>query len=260
MRVYAISDVHLDHGHTMQDLLNTTPADAKQSILVIAGDISTWTSRYLTLDLVINMGLAFKHVVFILGNHDFFGSTYQITTQHWYKQKTPSNVTFLEQEYVDISGIRFFGCTAFSVIDRDERENVMQRVGDFSLIDDWSPAMSRKVFLTSTKWLKQSIQQTPAYLKIVVVTHHLPSKTCIAPQFANSQLNSAYNNGLLDPDSTFCLDDMIASRIKVWIAGHTHTRIITQIPTQSDGLIIVNPLGYPTDIHQGGHTFQPIDL
>ena len=81
-------------------------------------------------------------------------------------------------------------------------------------------------------FIKKSVSESTAK-KIVVVTHHLPTRHVVAPQHKGSPINSAFVTELGD----FIAD----SRIDCWIYGHSHTNIDAQI----DGTkIVCYQLGY----------------
>lgn len=69
-------------------------------------------------------------------------------------------------------------------------------------------------------FIKKSVSESTAK-KIVVVTHHLPTRQVVAPQHKGSPINSAFATELGD----FIAD----SRIDCWIYGHSHTNIDAQI-------------------------------
>ena len=81
-------------------------------------------------------------------------------------------------------------------------------------------------------FIKQSVQESTAE-KIVVVTHHLPTRLVVAPQHLGSDINSGFATELGD----FIAD----SRIDVWVYGHSHTNIDTTIGNTK---IVCNQLGY----------------
>ena len=81
-------------------------------------------------------------------------------------------------------------------------------------------------------FIKKSVSESTAK-KIVVVTHHLPTRQVVAPQHKGSPINSAFTTELGD----FIAD----SRIDCWIYGHSHTNIDTQIGGTK---IVCNQLGY----------------
>jgi hypothetical protein len=89
-------------------------------------------------------------------------------------------------------------------------------------------------------FIKKSVEESDAK-HIVVVTHHLPTMAVVAPHHKRSPLNSAFANEL---------DNFIAdSRIDVWIYGHSHTNIDTEI---CGTRIVCNQLGY---VQRGEHEY-----
>ena len=67
----------------------------------------------------------------------------------------------------------------------------------------------------------------------MVVTHHVPTQQCVAPQHQGSTLSSAF---------AVEMGNIIAdSKIDYWIYGHSHTNIDEEIGSTK---IVANQLGY----------------
>ena len=81
-------------------------------------------------------------------------------------------------------------------------------------------------------FIKKSVAESTAD-KIVVVTHHLPTRLVVSPQHKVSRINSAFSIEL----GEFIAD----SRINVWIYGHSHTNIDSMI---GNTRIVSNQMGY----------------
>lgn len=76
MRVYAVSDIHVDFNENRQWLMNLSAQDYRDDILILAGDISDVTPFLLqTFDA---LKLRFREVLFVPGNHDLW--TYRNNT------------------------------------------------------------------------------------------------------------------------------------------------------------------------------------
>jgi hypothetical protein len=81
----------------------------------------------------------------------------------------------------------------------------------------------------------RDIVEANATSKVVVVTHHSPSKASIKPKYAGDNLmNGAYSSDL----SEFILDN---PQIKLWTHGHTHDVFDYMI---GGTRIVCNPRGY----------------
>ena len=87
-------------------------------------------------------------------------------------------------------------------------------------------------------FLKNAVEQSKAKTKIVL-THHVPTELCVAPEFRGSLINGAF---------TVELGNYIAhADIDYWVYGHSHRNIETEIAGTK---IISNQLGY---ISHGEH-------
>ena len=87
------------------------------------------------------------------------------------------------------------------------------------------------------QWLQNSIADCGPDDKFVVITHHLPTPHLSHPKYARYEtLNSAFYTNLL---KTGVFDP----RIKLWVCGHTHTKMQYTDPT-SGIQFCVNPIGY----------------
>jgi len=70
MRVFALSDIHVDYDVNAQWILNISQLDYRDDVLILAGDVThklsllAWCLRALV--------LRFKHVLFVPGNHDLW--------------------------------------------------------------------------------------------------------------------------------------------------------------------------------------------
>ena len=80
-------------------------------------------------------------------------------------------------------------------------------------------------------WLERTVQEGD-----VVVTHHLPSRRSVAPQFAGDPLNAFF---LCD------MERLILARQPLWwIHGHTHHPFDYQL---GQTRVVANPRGYPSE-------------
>lgn len=91
-------------------------------------------------------------------------------------------------------------------------------------------------------YLKERLDQIeadPGIKKVVVVSHHAPTRLMLNPAYDGDLLGTAYANQL---------DDLIISHPKIaaWISGHTHH---SQKMTLGSSLHLSNCLGYKL---QGG--------
>lgn len=72
MKVYAISDIHLDYNENMQWLNSISSNDYKNDIIILAGDISH--DLKIIKEAFKILSIRFKEVFFVAGNHDLWVS------------------------------------------------------------------------------------------------------------------------------------------------------------------------------------------
>ena len=70
MRVFALSDVHIDYDANAQWIANVSLADYQDDVLILAGDVTDVRARLAWCIRV--LARRFKHVLFVPGNHDLW--------------------------------------------------------------------------------------------------------------------------------------------------------------------------------------------
>lgn len=257
MKLGICSDLHLDHfeARSLKDAF--TPFHNREGVdmLVVAGDISS--SHYVKEHLRL-LSEAYPKLLFIKGNHDCWGNIFSDPILS--PKETPENTTELERSIYtlppEVSSSRILGCTlwteggprgcymnkhriamndlslmSFNKYHHEDDDFTHPDLNNSNLIKGTSEYILYKDFLKSREWLWDNLQEGD-----IVVTHHLPSFSCISPYFLT---NGGIGNHFFASD----LDELI--RIKkpsVWIYGHTHNR---KNHILHDTLLICNARGYP---------------
>ena len=174
MKMHILSDLHLEFSEFRP------PAD-NGDVVVLAGDIHTG-------DAGIGWARAIfpdQEIVYVAGNHEFYGRDRLETLSELRIAARECAVHFLDDEAIEIGGVRFIGATLwtdFNLFGKERRQFAMaegQRgLNDFSLIREgsaqFSPADSIRLHENSLAFLEGELQK-PFAGKTVVVTHHLPS-------------------------------------------------------------------------------------
>ncbi|WIG71105.1 metallophosphoesterase (plasmid) [Photobacterium damselae] len=70
MKVYAVSDLHVDHKDNLRWLLSLTPDDYENDILLVAGDIAD--DLELLKESFNHLSYCFRYVFYVPGNHDLW--------------------------------------------------------------------------------------------------------------------------------------------------------------------------------------------
>ncbi len=245
MRLQILSDLHLEHAPF-------TPSDAGADVVVVAGDVAPGTAGIEWL----RTAFGSKPVLFVAGNHEFYGHTLPGLIDELRAAAEGSNVHVLEDDEIVIDGVRFLGCSLWSDFDyagREQRARSMRIseriVNDFKLIRssrlDGAPlraADTREIHLRSRAWLRDRLAQ-PYPGATVVITHHAP---IVREPPANPVL--AALGGAFGSDLT---ELMGADRVSLWVFGHIHRSVDVEVEGTR---VLSNQRGYP---HEPVDGFDP---
>ncbi len=215
LRLLVLSDLHTEFAPFQQ---HETDAD----VVVLAGDIGT---KLAGVDMA-KATFAGRPVVYVAGNHEYYGGALPHLTDKLRARAADSNVHFLEDDAVVIGGVRFLGCTLwtnfllFGPKRRDAcRLDAEEKLTDYRRIRR-SPQFRRLrsqdtalLHIKSKKWLEGALAE-PFDGPTVVVTHHAPSIASIPERYLEDSLSAAFASDLAA---------WVEGRpIDLWIHGHTH--------------------------------------
>ena len=241
MKIQFVSDLHLEFPAN-RNFLSEHPLEVTGDILLIAGDTAYLNlpdskedtySRYAFWDWA---SKHYQQVIVCLGNHDFYGH-YDLTTMpDGYCKQIRSNVHAYYNEVVKIGDVDIIVSTLWAYINPENSYMTERGVNDFYQIRYNGHRLSSDTFNLEhercLRFVKKAVSESSAKTKIVL-THHVPTESCTAPEFRNSIINGAF---------TVELGHYIAeTNIDYWIYGHSHRNIETQIGNTS---IRSNQLGY----------------
>lgn len=248
MRLQVLSDLHL----SVQAL---EPVATDAEIVVLAGDVArpeaaiAWAKRFA------------KPVVYVPGNHEFYGSSLPQVVAQLQALAQGSQVHVLDNQAVVLQGVRFLGSTLWTDFQvagpgaaRDAAiAQSVQFNRDFSRIrmhaDEaaplFTPLDSAVLFERNVQWLDAQLN-TPFNGPTVVVTHHAPALPSVAEQFQGSPLNVNFVS-----DAAWLL---YGQRAALWIHGHMHHHCDYQV----DGTrVLCNPRGYAKEGIAENMVFDP---
>lgn len=247
MKLHILSDLHLSVSEFQ-------PPCTGADLIVLAGDIArpaqalAWASA---------LG---KPVLYVPGNHEFYGSSPQATLGTLRALSAGTGVTILSDEQIVIGGVRFLGSTLWTDFElygagdglRDAQEQGAAMLRDFSRIrldppDEglFQPHHSRALHLRSRAWLAARLAE-PFAGNTVVITHHAPSPRSVHPRFAESPINPCFVSDL-EPL-------MSGEHARLWIHGHTHNSFDYQVQGTR---VLCNPRGYCPGSMTENPTFDP---
>jgi predicted phosphodiesterase len=247
MKIQLVSDLHLEFKHTVRI------PDAGADVLVLAGDICLAkdfkkkernpnnVDYYRFFD---DTCSKFKNIIYIMGNHEHYKSTFNKTANILKEGLSEyKNLHFLDNECVDIDGMKFIGSTLWTNVNTESplvANKLKFAMNDYNLIkycDDkgnyrkLSPYDTHREHQVSRLFLEDALSNDEP---CVVITHHAPSFKSIHPKYNSSDdLNTLYASDL---------EHLMKGNIKAWLHGHTHTVFDYKI---GDTRVVCNPHGYP---------------
>ena len=248
MKLHILSDLHLSASAFEAPETNA-------DVIILAGDIArpeeavAWAKQFS------------KPVIFVPGNHEFYGSSIAATIYKLKQLCATGNIHVLHNDAVVIEGVRFLGATLWTDFQlfggageqRDfaiDMASMMLR--DFSRIyrDDaaetlFTPEDAMSQFQRHARWLDVQLNQ-PFAGQTVVITHHSPSIKSIHPRFELSPLNACFVS-----DAEWLLD---AKRAALWVHGHTHDSFDYDV---NGTRVVCNPRGYCTEETIENPAFDP---
>ena len=228
MNIQILSDAHAefhrDGGTSFVESLDPEGVD----VLVVAGDVGL--VKYGTTQTFLRMLCKrYPHVVFVLGNHEYYGGTIAGTLNGMaaLNEEIP-NLHWLENDTVTIEGQRFLGTTLWFPQASDGLNSIYAgRLNDFHKIGGGFAQWVYEANHKAMDYLKENVQEGD-----VVVTHHIPTQEGVLPKWRTSPLNRFF----------LCqMPQHILGTPKLWAFGHTHDSMSF---TLGDCRFVCNPFGY----------------
>ena len=226
MKIQYMSDLHMEFAENSRYIKhNEFPVTG--DVLVLAGDTFYLNNTVAPLSKFWKWASAnYRQVLLVPGNHEYYQFCDVMERGLQWKWMLKDNVGIYQNQVVRIDNTDFILSTLWSNISPQEEYFVWKGLNDFR------QTKYKGKLLFCLDFVRKSVVESTAE-KIVVVTHHLPTRQVVAPQHLDSLINSAFATEL---------GDFIAnSRIDVWIYGHSHTNIDATIGKTK---IVSNQLGY----------------
>lgn len=226
MKILIQSDIHIEHHKDKGDsyAVELAKLGNEVDVLVLAGDIGTFSTLPWFFKTVCP---AFKHVVYVNGNHELYGSSPGDFQSMMMKVgMTHDNFRWLDCAPVTIDGQRFIGGTLWFP-DGPNNWQYKRNLSDFYYIRHFDP------WVYEQNRCMKDVLEAEVTPNDIVITHHLPHASFISPRFQGEPYNCFFVGGV----------PMSVVRIpKLWIFGHTHDSIDEVTPW--GGRFVCNPYGY----------------
>ena len=235
LKIQVLSDLHIEfEGFEF--------VETESDVVILAGDIHVKDKGVLwALENIQN-----KPVIYVLGNHEFYGKAYPKLVGSIKEKVEGSNVHLLEKDLLEINGVNFLGCTLWTDFNlfgdsRITGYQCQQIMTDFKKIRV-SPKFSKlrsidvaSIHRQSIEWLKSELE-SKRNEKNIVVTHHGPSIRSLPEGKENDVSSAAYVSELDSVISEYSPD--------YWVHGHIHNSSNYKIGCCN---IVCNPRGYPDE-------------
>jgi len=226
LKFFYISDIHLETKTNsscrkiLHNICKASLPNSLNNILILGGDIGDPFSKVF-LHFVETCCKYFKQVIFISGNHEYYGHEI-FEVDDFLKNIKFKNFVFLNNNFIQINNVKIFGSTLWSFIPVEHESYISSNMNDFYLIKDFDVskynAMNREA---KNSILNFTTNQNSDGSKVIIITHHCPFKK------ENMEIiDYAYYNDL-----------KIDSTITKWIFGHVHKSF-------ENGNVLTNCLGY----------------
>ena len=237
MKIQIASDLHLEFRSRQYPPAADFQTVEDRDVLVLAGDIGNRLKAWA----FVERELAFSPVIYVPGNHEYYGRHTRKDTDEAWRQKATQcpDLNYLIAEGVTIGGVRFWGAPWYSDLfgrrDRAYLHDVEKLLNDFSARHNdaggWTVARHLEEHARQTQLLREQAGQVD-----VVITHWPPTLHAVAPQHDGDLLNGYYVNDRED------LVEEIGAQL--WISGHVHDAYRALV---GDTMLIGNPAGYPKE-------------
>jgi predicted phosphodiesterase len=240
MKIRLLSDLHTEFR-----LPYKTASFAEyrgEDVLVLAGDIASGSTN--TMDVIkFFLKQGFPQIVYVPGNHEYYGGDFnEFNAKMENKCLDYDNVHFLNPGSVTIDGVLFTGGTLWTnFADNPFSQSAAKRnINDFRVIKSFDVNECAKTYYKHIDAIKYDYENRQGK-KVVVVTHFLPARECIAPRFRGTDLLNDY----FANDLGGYIGNMTDT---TWLFGHTHdaTDIVL-----GDTRVVANPHGYYNAMNDG---------
>jgi Icc-related predicted phosphoesterase len=252
MKLWVMSDIHIELTRGW-DL--PAPADRPDfDVMVVAGDLIPKMERGVAW---LRERVTDRPVLYVPGNHEMYGTDIDRTVEKARAAADGTNVHVLQNDAVEIAGVKFIGSTLFTDFNlwgnapvamnaallamndykRIRKENHKYRLRP---IDTLRRHMESRVFIAA------ELAKIESGSRVVVVTHHAPYRNACGEDYRI--LSAAYTSDL----------DALIERdwqADAWIYGHTHSSADLTIGRTR---IVSNAKGYGPWLPQNESSDNPL--
>jgi Icc-related predicted phosphoesterase len=241
MRLQVFSDLHADVRPPKH--IEVAPGvDA----VVVAGDTCEGAERgFALLRQIVPMQIP---IIAVMGNHEFYRRCLPDELDEARRVAPLYGVNILENDAVEIGGVRFLGCTLWTDYAIFGEANVARamRAASDGLNDHrritWAKKPDWRRFRPAEAWILHKRSRSflegelAKPLDCVVLTHHAPHPRSMHSRYGSELLSAAYVS-----DLTAVIE---AGQPSLWVHGHVHESFDYRVGATR---VVCNPHGYGTE-------------
>ena len=255
MELQYASDLHIDDFPSVSYDATLTPV---APVLLLAGDLcSVWKPAYAAF--LRWCSQRWRLVVVIAGNHEYFcepGASKTMDEADDEARRVAAslgNVVFLQGgDSLQIPGtnLRVVGATLWSAVAPSIHHEILEK-GDYACTYTATPTGIRKttpmdicaLHALQKAQLQSALASHPKD-RLILMTHHLPTLSLVAPRFAGHRRSSCFASA----DDDLFLHENLA----LVVCGHSHQSVQRRLSTGV--LAVMNARGYATEQGTTGYS------
>lgn len=245
MKLRLMSDLHLNFS-----TFEVPPGENdSETVLILAGDVCEVAhGKQQYVEFFKDVTDRFKLVLYVFGNHEYYDTSYIRAYDQFMRECGHlDRLKVLDQDTVDLDGVRFIGTTLWSDMDNANpltMNDARSFMNDYNLIRVGTyaspykrrlePADTVKDHIVMRDWVFDEVVQARLDgVKPVVITHHHPSFESVPDKFKGNTLNGCYCSDLVD--------QVYENGPDLWVCGHIHDKVDYMI---NKTRVLCNPRGY----------------
>lgn len=244
------SDLHLEFRPFDLRAIDYSGVDG----VLIAGDTMS-KGRHLAVGREVIAASGGLPVVMVHGNHEAYGAALldlldKEKVELAAIQAAGEPLHVLHGAAVEIAGARIVGATLWSDFELDPAQAFQARLTAERVMNDYHAIRLgrghyRPLRVADTiarhhveRRAIFDLLDTPFAGPTLVMTHHMPSRLCVSPRYANDPVSAAFASELLP--------EIRRRKVDAWIYGHSHDNLEFEVDgEQGVTRFLSNPRGYP---------------
>lgn len=243
MKIKLLSDTHLEFpkrliGSSFVDSILSDNQDT--DLLVLAGDIGTPVKgkyEYLETLFPILRDKGYEDILFVPGNHDYYGTSYEDGYGE-HRAVCFNNHVRPANRVHTFGKVKIIAATLWSRSwDPIADYNIVSSIADFRAIKGWSLDKMHTLFDADYDFIMSSLDAATEDEYVILVTHFVPLISLCDPIYFDSPVIKYFAN--------CSLQDLVTHpKLKMWLYGHDHHG---QDKVLGNVRFISNPVGYPAE-------------